>query len=64
MNERKGRVAQKSLSRKPEHGARILADAPKHRQVFKFIESLAQNENALVFQDVQMGHGEKGRLRG
>ena len=50
MDQREGDMAEKGLARQPEQDGGILADAPEHGEVLKFVESLAQDVDALVFQ--------------
>ena len=50
MNEREGHMAEKGLARQPEQNGGVFADAPEHGEVFKLVESLAQDVDALVLQ--------------
>src|SRR5262249_54514197 len=54
---RKGDVAEKSLACQPQQDRGILADAPEHGQVLEFVEGLAQDVNALVFEFGEVVHG-------
>ena len=52
MHEREGDMAEEGLAREPEQDGRVLADAPEHGEVFEFVESLAQDVDALAFEFV------------
>ena len=56
MHERKGDMAEKGLAGQPQQHGGILADAPEHGQVFEFVEGLAQDVNALIFQFRKIVH--------
>ena len=50
MDQREGDMAEKCLARQPQQDGGILADAPEHGEILKFVESLAENVDALVLQ--------------
>jgi len=49
-------VAEKSLSRQPDHDVGVLAERPQHRDILDAVEGLTENENALAFELVQTIH--------
>ncbi len=50
MHERERHVTEKRFARQPQQHGRVLTDAPQHREVFKFVECLAHDVNALILQ--------------
>jgi hypothetical protein len=43
-------MAKKSFASKPEQDGGVLANAPQHREIFKFVERLSEDVNALIFE--------------
>jgi hypothetical protein len=43
-------MAEKCLPGEPEQDSRVFSDTPEHGEVLEFVERLAHDVNALVFQ--------------
>ena len=57
VNERERHVAEERLARQPQQHGRVLADRPQHAEAFEVPERLAEDENALLFELIEVIHG-------
>jgi hypothetical protein len=60
VDEGEGDVTEERLAREPKEDGGVFANAPEHGEVFKFIECLAEDVDALVFQFRQVIHKKDG----
>jgi hypothetical protein len=54
MNNRKGYPTKKGFSDEPKQGCGVFAYGPEHRHIPELAVSLPDDENALIFQLIQL----------
>ena len=57
VDQRERHVAEERLARQPQQDRRVLADRPQHAQALEVPEGLAEDEDALLFELVEVVHG-------
>ena len=65
VDERKRNVAEERLAGEPQQHRRVFADRPQHAHAVEMAEGLAEDINALLFQQVEMieGRGSQRQLQ-